>query len=131
MKTQLCSLLATGLSLLAVHSLAADFDGSKPLLCATQAALDCSRGDECASGLPEDIGAPTFMRVDLAKKAVIGPHKTSDILLQDKSSNQLLLQGREASFGWTIAIHQQSGEMTVTLTNRNGAYVLYGACTVP
>lgn len=118
------------LSLLAVPALAADFDGSKPLLCATQAALDCSRGDDCASGLPEEIGAPAFMRIDLAKKAVIGPNTTSDILLQDKSGKQLLLQGREAGFGWTIAVNQGSGELTVTLTNRSGAYVLYGACTV-
>jgi len=118
------------LSLLSVPALAADFDGSKPLLCATQAVLDCSRGDDCASGLPEEIGAPTFMRIDLAKKAVIGPNTTSDILLEEKSAKQLLLQGREAGFGWTIAVDRQSGELTVSLTNRNGAYVLYGACTV-
>ena len=123
------NLVMAGLSLLAVPALAADFDGSKLLLCATQAALDCSRGDDCASGLPEEIGAPTFMRIDLAKKAVIGPHTTSDILLQDKSDKQLLLQGREAGFGWTIVVDQQSGELTATLANRNGAYVLYGACT--
>jgi hypothetical protein len=123
-------LFCMGLSLLAMPALAADFDGSKPLLCATQAALDCSRGDDCAAGLPEEIGAPAFMRLDLAKKAVIGPQTTSEILLQDKSGKQLLLQGREAGFGWTIVVDQQSGELTVTLTNRNGAYVLYGACTV-
>jgi hypothetical protein len=81
--------------------------------------------------LPEEIGAPAFMRIDLAKKAVIGPNTTSDILLQDKSGKQLLLQGREAGFGWTIVVNQESGELTATLANRNGAYVLYGACTVP
>ena len=124
------NLVLISLPLLAAPALAADFDGSKPLLCATQAAVDCSRGDDCASGLPEDVGAPTFMRIDLAKKAVIGPKTTSDILLQDKSGKQLLLQGREGGFGWTIAVDQQSGELTVSLTNRNGAYVLYGACTL-
>jgi hypothetical protein len=118
------------LSLLAVPALAADFDGSKPLLCATQSALDCARGDDCAAGLPEEIGAPSFMRIDLAKKSVIGPQTTTEILLQDKSGKQLLLQGREGGFGWTIVVDQPSGELTVTLTNRNGAYVLYGACTV-
>ena len=118
------------LSLLAVPALAADFDGSKPLLCATQSALDCARGDDCAAGLPEEIGAPSFMRIDLAKKSVIGPQTTTEILLQDKSVKQLLLQGRESGFGWTIVVDQPSGELTVTLTNRNGAYVLYGACTV-
>ena len=124
------TLILLSLSLLAFSASASDFDGSKPLLCATQAALDCSRGDDCAAGLPEEIGAPAFMRLDLAKKSVIGPQTTSEILLQDKSGKQLLLQGREAGFGWTIVVDQQSGELTVTLTNRNGAYVLYGACTL-
>jgi hypothetical protein len=124
------NLVLLSVSLLALPALAADFDGSKPLLCATQSALDCARGDDCAAGLPEDVGAPAFMRIDLAKKAVIGPNTTSEILLQDKAGKQLLLQGREGGFGWTIVVDQQSGELTVTLTNRNGAYVLYGACTV-
>ena len=123
------NLVVAGLALLALPVLAADFDGSKPLLCATQSALDGARGDDCATGLPEEIGAPTFMRIDLAKKSVIGPQTTTEILLQDKSGKQLLLQGRESGFGWTIVIDQPSGELTVTLTNRNGAYVLYGACT--
>ena len=123
------NLVVAGLALLALPVLAADFDGSKPLLCATQSALDCARGDDCATGLPEEIGAPTFMRIDLAKKSVIGPQTTTEILLQDKSGKQLLLQGRESGFGWTIVIDQPSGELTVTLTNRHGAYVLYGACT--
>ena len=123
------NLVVAGLALLSLPALAADFDGSKPLLCATQSALDCARGDDCATGLPEEIGAPTFMRIDLAKKSVIGPQTTTEILLQDKSGKQLLLQGRESGFGWTIVIDQPSGELTVTLTNRNGAYVLYGACT--
>jgi hypothetical protein len=124
------NIVLLSVSLFALPGLAADFDGSKPLLCATQAALDCTRGDDCAAGLPEEIGAPTFMRIDLAKKAVVGPQTTSEILLQDKSGKQLLLQGREAGFGWTIVVDQEGGEMTVTLTNRSGAYVLYGACTV-
>ena len=124
------NLVLLGLGLLAAPAVAGDFDGSKPLLCATQSALDCARGDDCAAGLPEEIGAPSFMRIDLAKKSVIGPQTTTEILLQDKSGKQLLLHGREGGFGWTIVVDQPSGELTVTLTNRNGAYVLYGACTV-
>lgn len=124
------NLLLTSLALLAAPAFAGDFDGSKPLLCATQAALDCERGDDCFTGLPEEVGVPTFMRLDLAKKTVIGPHTTSDILLQEKSDKQLLLQGREAGFGWTIVVDQANGELTATLANRTGAYVFYGACTL-
>ena len=40
-----------------------------------------------------------------------------------KSSTQLILQGREGGFGWTMALDVTSGEMTATLANRSGAYV--------
>lgn len=117
------------LPLLSAAVLAADFDGSKPLICAPVAAMDCLRGDDCLSGLPEDIGAPTFMRLDFAKKTVNGSRVTSDIMLMDKADGQLLLQGREAGFGWTMVVDQQTGQMTVTLASRTNAYVLFGACT--
>jgi len=114
---------------LALPAFAGDFDGSKPLICATVATMDCMRGEECLAGLPEDIAAPAFMRIDFARKAVVGPKTTSPILLQEKSEDQLLLQGREGGFGWTIVLDGERGEMTATLTNRDGAYVLYGNCT--
>jgi hypothetical protein len=33
--------------------------------------------------------------------------------------------------GWTIVIDIASGELSVTLTDRGGAFVMFGACTVP
>ena len=122
--------LALGvLPFLTTAALAADFDGSKPLICATIASMECARGDDCASGLPEDVGAPAFMRLHFAKKAVVGPKHTSPILLQEATDKQLLLQGREGNFGWTIALDSSSGEMSVTLVNRGSAFVLFGNCT--
>ena len=44
-------------------------------------------------------------------------------------TGQLLLQGREGNFGWTIVIEAETGEMSVTLVNHIHAYVLYGNCT--
>jgi hypothetical protein len=110
-------------------ALAGDFDGSKPLICAPVTAMDCVRGDDCATGLPEDVGAPAFMRIDFAAKTVIGPKRTTEILLLEKSETQLLLQGRESGFGWTIALEAEDGQMTVTLASIKGAFVLFGACT--
>ena len=31
----------------------------------------------------------------------------------------------------TVALDQETGKMAVTLVNRDGAFVLFGACTVP
>jgi len=121
--------IAAVLAFAATAAFASDFDGSKPLICATIAAADCIRGDDCVSGLPEDVGAPAFMRLDFAKKTVVGPKNTSPILLQERTEQQLLLQGREGTFAWTIAVEASTGYMTVTLVSRSNAYVVYGNCT--
>src|SRR5262249_50999349 len=76
----------------AVPVRASDFDGSRLLICAPVQAFDCEPGEDCEKGLPEDIGAPAFIRIDVANKAVIGPKRTSPILLVDTSGGQLLLQ---------------------------------------
>jgi hypothetical protein len=115
----------------AVPALAGDFDGSRLLICAPVQAFDCAAGEDCAKGIPDDIGAPAFMRIDVANKAVIGPKRTSPILHVDKSDSQLLLLGTELGYGWTLAIDQETGKLTATLASREAAFVMFGACTVP
>lgn len=48
--------------------------------------------------------------------------------IAEKNDKQLLLQGTELDFGWTIVVDQDDGAMAVTLTSRTGAYVLFGSC---
>jgi hypothetical protein len=52
--------LAVGIGLLlaTTPTMAGDFDGSRLLICAPVQAFDCAPGEECAKGLPEEIGAP-------------------------------------------------------------------------
>lgn len=117
------------LSMVATAATAGDFDGSKALICAPVTVMDCVRGDVCFTVLPEDVDAPAFMRFDFEKKSVIGPKVSSEILLQENTADQMLLQGREAGYGWTIVIDADSGEMSLTLAQRNRALVMYGSCT--
>jgi hypothetical protein len=110
----------------------ADFDGSKSLICAPSEVLDCTSGDDkCWSASPRKAGAPSFLRIDFTKKTVSGTHLSSKILHVDKSADQVLLQGVELDMGWTIVIDSASGEVSITLTDRGGAFVMFGACTVP
>lgn len=109
-------------------SQAADLDVSKPLICATVEALDCGAGNGCTKGIPDDVGAPNFMRIDLGKKVVIGPKRTSSIRFMDKNADQILLQGTELGYAWTLVLDAQ-GRMTATLADRSGAFVLFGSCT--
>jgi hypothetical protein len=108
---------------------AGDFDGSKLLICAPVEAIDCAPGETCKKGAPADSGLPSFIRIDIAKMVVIGPKRTTPIVSIEKSEQQILLQGTELGFAWTIALDQNSGEMSGSFVNREEVFVLFGSCT--
>jgi hypothetical protein len=110
---------------------AGDFDGSKLLICAPVEALDCEAGEACAKSTPAEIGAPAFVRIDFAQKALVGPKHTSPIQVLEKTDQQVLIQGTELGFGWTLALDQETGSLAITLANRDGVFVLFGSCTAP
>jgi hypothetical protein len=114
---------------LVVPAFGADFDGSKRLICATVEARDCASGGECFRGLPDEIGAPAFLRIDFEKKAIVGPQRTTPILFMEKGDRQLLLQGTEIGYAWALALDQASGRFSASLTDLDGAFVLFGSCT--
>ena len=99
------------------------------LMCATVEALDCEAGASCLRGLPSEMGAPTFMRIDLDKKVISGPRRSTPIMSMEKNADGLLLQGTEIGYGWALAIDIVQGTMAATLVNREGAFVLFGSCT--
>jgi len=105
------------------------FDGTKTLLCATIEAHGCTRGEQCEKGLSEDFGAPQFMRIDFGKKEIIGPKRTTQIQLMEKTDDQITIQGFEVGMGWVLALDRETGKMTVTLANGQEAFVIFGACT--
>jgi hypothetical protein len=115
----------------ATSAFAGDFDGSKGLICATIEVRDCVSGEECFRGLPDDVGAPSFLRIDFERKSIVGPHRTTPILFMEKGERQLLLQGTELGYAWVLALDQTNGRFSASLTDLGGAFVLFGSCTPP
>lgn len=109
---------------------AGDFDGSKPLICATIEARDCVLGAACYTGEAKTVGAPSFIRIDFANKAIIGQKSTSPIASMESSESQLLLQGTEQGYGWALAIHLETGDFSASMTNTDGSFLMFGTCTV-
>jgi hypothetical protein len=103
-------------------------DVGQRFMCATLEALDCEPGAACLKGRPSEIGAPAFMRIDLEKKTIAGPNRSTPIVGIEKHPDSLLLQGTEIGYGWTMAIDVKAGTMAATLVNREGAFVLFGSC---
>ncbi|VWC69386.1 hypothetical protein BLA18110_01874 [Burkholderia lata] len=107
---------------------ASDFDGSKPLLCATIDAHACDPGLPCARALPADLGAPRFLTIDFAKKTIAGPARSSPIQFMEKAPTQIAMQGTELGYAWTLVLDTRDGTMTATLVNRDDAVVVFGNC---
>ncbi len=110
-------------------AIAADFDSSKVLVCAPVEAMNCVSGEACSKVRPVDIGAPAFFRVDLANNAIIGPKRTTQVQLMEQGQDQLLLQGTELGYGWTLALNSDNGTMALTIADHESAAVLFGSCT--
>ena len=113
----------------ACASTAADFDGSKLLICANMEAADCAPGQVCMKGRPDDFGAPAFMRIDFEKKGIVGPKRTTPIVNMEKATNQVLLQGTEMGYAWSLVLDTNTGKLAATLADSDGVIVLFGACT--
>lgn len=127
MSLKFCAALIVATCAVSAH--AADFDGTKPLLCASVTAVDCVPDGDCTSGTPSEIGAPPFMRLDFDKKAVVGQKRTSPIQTIDTGEGQVVLRGSELGYAWVISVDQMDGRMVATLTNVNGVFAVFGACT--
>jgi hypothetical protein len=129
MKNRMHMSLATLIWAFGATAMAGDFDGSRPLICAPVEAMDCIAGGGCEKGIPDDVGAPAFMRIDFAKKVIVGPKRNSPIRSMDTGQNQILMQGTELGLAWSMALDTANGKMVTTFSSREGAYVLFGSCT--
>lgn len=126
-----CKTLALALGcLLATTTHATDFDGSKPLICATVEARDCVLGEGCFSGEARTVGAPAFFRLDFSKKLLSGQERASPIAAMEQDEDSVLLQGSEIGYGWTIGISKHNGTFSASMTNYEGSFLLFGNCTV-
>jgi hypothetical protein len=47
----------------------------------------------------------------------------------EPSDGQLLLQGTELGYAWSVALDTKTGAMSTTLVNREDVFVLFGSCT--
>lgn len=113
-------------------------DTSKPVLCASMQVNECIDGRGCEAVLPEEVNAPTFLRVDVRNKVirVLKDAPGSKIRSISRVENRLVLQGAEDGnprqpdgAGWTLSIENDTGRFVATAAILQGAIVIFGACT--
>ena len=114
-------------------SLAADFDGSKKLLCVPTDATECSGAGECNRVTVEEMNIPKWITVDFKKKELSGTDsdgeaETTAIENVRVAEGRTVLQGSENGRGWSVTINQVTGDMTAAIAGEGTGFVLFGVC---
>lgn len=107
-----------------------DFDGTKPLKCTAEKGHDClPKG--CSPLKPESGKNPVY-DIDFANKEVRSPFRTEVMKVAHTTTNDysLVLQGAALQFAWSALINKKTGAFTVSVADRQGAYVAFGTCKV-
>jgi hypothetical protein len=129
MKRIKLNLAAAILSATMAPALAADFDGSKPLICSSIEAHDCELGVSCLRAVAEDLNVPQFIRMDFTKKTLSARGKTSQMQGYQRSQGMLIVQGVENNRAFSITINEQSGKLVGAIAADEEGYMIFGACT--
>lgn len=123
--------MVLGLALAPPPASAAPLDGSVPILCAVTEVHDCVANGGCERNplLPVD----TFWKVNLRERLVsnLDGRRTSPIGNVQRENGLLLLQGVQNARVWGFVVDEQTGALSVTITDADGALVASGACTAP
>jgi hypothetical protein len=119
------------------HAGPAALDGSTPLVCTFTVAAECDSRNACEAATPEDLVLPRLFRVDFANKRLVaagpvmeGMKLETEIKNYERRDGRLVLQGIDLR-AWSMVITESTGEMTLTASGDDEAFVLFGACMAP
>jgi hypothetical protein len=122
-----------GLGVLPSVVRAAPLDGSAPMLCGLSSVFECTRKGECERSSAEDAGIPAFIRVNVPQRVLssLDGGRTSPIVNVQRSNGRLMIQGMQNERVWGAVIDEESGRMSATAGEAEGAFVLVGNCIAP
>jgi hypothetical protein len=112
---------------------AAPMDGSAPILCALNSVVECARRGDCERSNAEDAQVPPFIQINVQKKLLssVDGGRTSPITSVDRNGGRLMIQGMQNERVWGAVVNEQTGQMSATVSEDDGAIVITGACFAP
>ncbi len=127
--------VALMISALPFAAMADDFDGSKPLTCASIYSAECNAGDQkCITGAPWMINFPVFIEIDFKAKEVSttklheSPRVSAINNVIKLKNGHTAIQGIDDQFLWSMLIAEETGGMTLTISGENTGFIVFGAC---
>jgi hypothetical protein len=112
---------------------ASSFDGSRDLLCAPSDVAECDSSGRCNRVSPSDVDLPHFMRVQFGKKRLVSQdtqERITPIESQHSADGATVLQGTQNGRAWSLVIDQQTGKLSGSVVDGEGAFLVFGACTL-
>jgi hypothetical protein len=120
-------------------SSADDLRGADNFLCTVSVAKRCTPDGKCEGDRPQQVRLPVFVEIDLERKrwgatAASGEKWAYDIQVIERTSDVLLLQGRDESNAFTFVIDEPSGAGSYTLNSivpisGPEVTIVFGYCT--
>lgn len=109
------------------------------LICATTHSVECDGTDEeCLEGNAEAINFPDFFRVDFDERElqVLDHDRRGEVtpfeqLGRSDSRGWITLQGVENGRPWSMLIVETTGRFSLTVSEDDAAFNVFGGCTVP
>lgn len=118
---------------------AGDFDGTRPLLVSVIRAVECVPDGTCREVPLASVELPQFLKIDFSKKTIrsadADDNKPATVIeRQEVVDGKLILQGAEDGYekmrdglGWTMAISEETGQVVLTASGDQVAFVVFGA----
>jgi len=105
------------------------------LTCALTKAYACTSDEGCAVVALQDMNLPRFIGIDFGTKAITSLDKSvtregTKFAAVDKIQGMTVLHGSEQR-GWSLAIGDQSGELTISASGDGESFTVFGACIMP
>jgi hypothetical protein len=108
------------------------FNGSQPMDCKPLAGHDCLPTEQTCKPLKPQPGKDLTLHVDVNKMTFKTPYRNDAMPIQSFSFNtkSLILQGTSLELVWAATIHRTTGRLTMTIADREGAYIVFGQCSL-
>ena len=113
---------------------AADFDGSKNLLCVPTDAIQCEGAGYCDRTEVEALNMAKFVYIDFKAKTLRGTveggasQETTPITNFQKLGDRTVIQGAENGRGWSMVIDGETGDMSLAIADDDLGFMLFGVC---
>ena len=103
--------------------------------CALTKAFECTSANGCREWPLKEMALPRFFRIDLKSRTLTSldrdvPRAPTIITAVDHPEGMLVLHGAEKR-GWSLALGERSGSLTLSGTGEDAGFVVFGSCLNP